>query len=118
MLSLESIERRLENPKAYYIFYGSSKAAVGSQWKECMDSSEVIRIGNDIQQRPLPFTLCRNNYKAWLKVTHGGEALWTRQYGEGLHHWMKLLLDQEFVVWRRGQEGCSVIPQKQTYKKQ
>jgi hypothetical protein len=32
MLSLESMERRLENPKAYYVFYEFFyKAAVGEQ---------------------------------------------------------------------------------------
>jgi hypothetical protein len=38
MLSLESIEQRLLNPKAYYVFYEFFyKAAVGgTRWKECM----------------------------------------------------------------------------------
>jgi hypothetical protein len=48
MLSLESIERKLENPMAHCVFQEFfHKAAVGEvRWKECMNSGEE-RIGND-----------------------------------------------------------------------
>ncbi len=69
MLSLESIEQRLDNPKAYYVFYQFFyKAAVGEvRWKECMDSLET-RIGNDTTEAFAPLL------KAWLykeKLNHG-----------------------------------------------
>jgi hypothetical protein len=73
MLSLESMERQLENPKAYYVFYQFFyKAAVGEvQWKECMDSSEAC-MGNDMTEA-FGLLLFPNNYKAWLyeeKLNH------------------------------------------------
>jgi hypothetical protein len=120
MLSLESIERRLENPKAYYIFYEFFyKAAVGEvQWKECMDSSEV-RIGNDTTEA-FALLLFANNYKAWLyeeKVTHG-EALWTEYDSIGKDSIVdRLLLDQEFVLEEGPGELLVCDTTKQTYKK-
>ena len=79
MLSLESIEQRLENPKAYYVFYDYFyKAAVGEvRWKECLDCGDM-RIGNDTTEA-FALLLFANNYKAWLyeeKQTHQ-EALMT-----------------------------------------
>ena len=74
MLSLESMEQRLENPKAccmFCLFF--CKAAAGEvRWKECMDASEE-RIGNDTTEA-FALLLFANNYKAWLyeeKLAHG-----------------------------------------------
>jgi hypothetical protein len=48
MLSVESVERRLGDPKAYVLFYEFFyKAAVGEpRWKECL-LDEDLRFGND-----------------------------------------------------------------------
>jgi hypothetical protein len=122
MLSLEDIERRLENPKAYYIFYQFFyKAAVGEvRWKECMDCSEV-RIGNDTTEA-FALLLFANNYKAWLyeeKLKHG-QALWTDydRDGEGRDSIMDaVLVDQEFVFNEDTEEMLVICdPTKQTYK--
>jgi hypothetical protein len=82
MLSLESIERRLDDPKAYYIFYMFFyRAAVGeASWKKCIDdnSASPVRIGNDSTEA-FALLLFANNYKAWLyemKLEHGPD-LWT-----------------------------------------
>jgi hydroxymethylpyrimidine pyrophosphatase-like HAD family hydrolase len=110
MLSLESIEKRLENPKAYYIFYQFFyKAAVGEvRWKECMDSSEA-RIGNDTTEA-FARLLFANNYKGWLyeKKFNHGQALWT-EYGnvpsvkrDSIVD--RLLLDLEFVLEKDTEE--------------
>ena len=66
MLSLESIEQRLENPKAYYVFYEFFyKAAVGEgDWKNCLKISDK-RFGNDSTE-VFALLLFANNYKAWL----------------------------------------------------
>jgi hypothetical protein len=120
MLSLESIERRLENPKAYYVFYQFFyKAAVGEgRWKDCMDSSD-LRIGNDTTEA-FALLLFANNYKAWLyeeKLTHG-EALWTEYDSTGKDSIVDiLLLDQEFVLEEGTEELLVRVATKQTYKK-
>ena len=66
LLSLESIEQRLDNPKAYYVFYEFFyRAAVGeSKWKYCMDNLDM-RFGNDTTEA-FALLLFANNYKAWL----------------------------------------------------
>ena len=79
LLSLESIEKRLSNPKAYYIFYiFFYKAAVGeARWKECLEMEEG-RIGNN-NTEAFALLLFSNNFKAWLyeeKERHG-DALMT-----------------------------------------
>jgi hypothetical protein len=124
MLSLESIEKRLENPKAYYVFYQFFyKAAVGEvRWKECMNSIET-RIGNDTTEA-FALLLFANNYKAWLyeeKLNHG-EALWTEYDSlpasvrrESIVD--RLLLDQEFVLEKDTEEFVVRDPTKPTYKK-
>jgi hypothetical protein len=124
MLSLESIEQRLENPKAYYVFYQFFyKAAVGEiRWKECMDSLET-RIGNDTTEA-FALLLFANNYKAWLyeeKLNHG-EALWTEYDSvpasvrrESIVD--RLLFDLEFVLDKDAEELVVRDPTKQTYKK-
>ena len=78
-MSLESIEKRLDNPKAYYIFYiFFYKAAVGeARWKECLEREEG-RIGNN-NTEAFALLLFSNNFKAWLyeeKERHG-DALMT-----------------------------------------
>jgi hypothetical protein len=103
MLSLESIEQRLDNPKACYVFYDCfHKAAVGEvRWKECMDSSDE-RIGNDTTEA-FALLLHANNHKAWLcdeKLMHG-DKLRTEHESEsnGKDSIMdKLLKGQEFVL--------------------
>ncbi len=123
MLSLESIERRLENPKAYYVFYQFFyKAAVGEvHWKECMDSSEA-RIGNDTTEA-FALLLFANNYKAWLyeeKLNHG-EALWTEYDNVASVRRDsivdRLLLDLEFVLEKDTEELVVRDATKKTYKK-
>jgi hypothetical protein len=123
MLSLESFEQRLDNPKAYYVFYEYFyKAAVGEvRWKECMDSSDE-RIGNDTTEAFALLTLA-NNYKAWLyggKLSHG-DALWTEYDSDsgGKDSIVdKLLVDQEFVLGE-GTEATLVLcdTTKESYKK-
>jgi hypothetical protein len=123
MLSLESMERRLENPKAYYVFYEFFyKAAVGEvRWKECMERSEEP-IGNNTTEA-FALLLFANNYKAWLyeeKLNHG-EALWT-EYETEPHARResivdKLLLDLEFVLENDKEELVVRDATKQTYKK-
>jgi hypothetical protein len=123
MLSLESIEQRLENPKAYYIFYlFFYKAAVGEvRWNECMDTSGE-RIGNDTTEA-FALLLFANNYKAWLyeeKLAHG-EALCTEYDCDSTGKASivdTLLVEQEFVL-EEGAEDLLVIcdTTKQTYKK-
>jgi hypothetical protein len=119
MLSLESIERRLEDPKAYYIFYQFFyKAAVGEgRWNDCMDDSEV-RIGNDTTEA-FALLLFANNYKCWLyeeKLTHGG-ALWTEYDSVGVSIVDMMLLDQEFVLEEGSDKLLVGDTTKQTYKK-
>jgi hypothetical protein len=76
MLSLESIEKRLLHPKAYYVFYIIFyRAAIGeARWKECMDdNNDTARIGNDSTEA-FALLMFANNYKAWLyemKLEHG-----------------------------------------------
>jgi hypothetical protein len=123
MLSLESIEQRLENPKAYYIFYlFFYKAAVGEvRWNECMDTSGE-RIGNDTTEA-FALLLFANNYKAWLyeeKLAHG-EALCTEYDCDSTGKASivdTLLVEQEFVL-EEGAEDLLVIcdTTKQTYRK-
>lgn len=78
LLSLESVEKRLDNPKAYYIFYiFFYKAAVGeARWKECLESQEG-RIGNN-NTEAFALLLFANNFKAWLyeeKQRHGSDLM-------------------------------------------
>ena len=104
MLSLESIEQRLENPKAYYVFYEFFyKAAVGEvRWKECLDGTSDERIGNDTTEA-FALLLFANNYKAWLydeKLNHG-DALMTEYEHDSQEKDSivdRLLVDQEFVL--------------------
>jgi hypothetical protein len=124
MLSLESIEQRLENPKAYYVFYEFFyKAAVGEvRWKQCMDESEE-RIGNDTTEA-FALLLFANNYKAWLydeKLNHG-DALWTEYDRASIGKVSvvdKLLVTQEFVLEENTEAKLMVVSDttKQSYKK-
>jgi hypothetical protein len=120
MLSLESVERRLEDPKACCVFHQCfCKAAVGEvRWKECMDNIEE-RIGNDTTEA---FALA-NNCNAWLceeKANHG-KALWTEHESNAGNKDSivdRLLCDQEFVL----EEGPGELlvhdaTRKQTCKK-
>jgi hypothetical protein len=71
--SIESIGRRLKDPKAYCIFYMYFyTAAVGEgHWKECLSKKEG-RIGSNTMEG-FAQVLLLNNYKAWLydeKKTH------------------------------------------------
>ena len=103
MLSLESMEMRLENPKAYYVFYEFFyKAAVGEVlWKECISDASK-RIGNNTTEA-FALLLLANNYKAWLyeeKMSHGEDLLTeydTSPSGDGEAPIVdKLLVNQEF----------------------
>jgi hypothetical protein len=71
--SIESLMRRLKDPKAYCIFYMFFyTAAVGEvQWKKCLTKEEG-RIGSNTMEAFALLVLV-NNYKAWLyeeKKTH------------------------------------------------
>jgi hypothetical protein len=71
--SMESLGRRLEDPKTYCIFYMFFyTAAVGeTRWKEYL-SNEEGRIGSNTMEAFAQLVLV-NNYKAWLyeeKKTH------------------------------------------------
>ena len=99
MLSLESIEQRLDNPKAYFMFYEFFyKAAVGEcRWKECMGDG-TSRIGNDTTEA-FALLLFSNNYKAWLyeeKDQHGTKLLTEYESEAGESIVDRWLLNQEF----------------------
>ena len=66
MVSVESIDRRLDDPKAYILFYKFFyKAAVGEpSWKNCI-LDEELRFGNDTTEA-FALLVFGNNYKAWL----------------------------------------------------
>jgi hypothetical protein len=120
MLSLESIERRLEDPKAYYVFYQFFyKAAVGEgRWKDCMEQSE-LRIGNDSTEA-FALLLFANNYKAWLydeKIKHGEELMTEYESIGGRSILDVLLLDQEFVLEGEGESLVVRQTTQQAYKK-
>ena len=71
--SIESIGRRLKDPKTYCIFYMYFyPAALGEAcWKECI-SQKGERIGSNTMEAFALLVLV-NNYKAWLyeeKKTH------------------------------------------------
>jgi hypothetical protein len=81
--SIESLKRRLEDPKAYCIFYMYFyTAAVGEvRWKECL-SKEGGRIGSNTMEAFALLVLV-NNYKAWLyeeKKTHQTNLLTEYDY--------------------------------------
>jgi hypothetical protein len=107
MLSLESMEQRLDNPKAYYVFYEFFyKAAVGEVcWKDCLEDSDGKRIGNDTTEA-FALLIVANNYKAWLyeeKMSHGEEL--KTEYDTGPSDGCisivdKLLVNQEFFLER------------------
>ena len=63
--SIESVKRRLKDPKAYCIFYMYFyTAAVGEErWKECLSTEG--RIGSNTMEAFALLVLV-NNYKAWL----------------------------------------------------
>ena len=67
MPSIESLRRRLKDPKAYFIFYMFFyTAAVGEvQWKKCLSVGEEGRIGSNTMEAFALLVLV-NNYKAWL----------------------------------------------------
>ena len=120
MLSLESIEQRLDNPKAYYVFYEYFyKAAVGETWwKDCMEETEE-RIGNDTTEA-FALLLFANNYKAWLyeeKRKHGDE-LWTEYENLGEVSILDMLLcNQEFNLEDDGTDDLLVcVTTNETYK--
>ncbi len=104
MLSLESVERRLDDPKAHYVFYQFFyKAAVGEvRWKEFVEKSEG-RIGNNTTEA-FALLLFANNYKAWMyeeKRSYGNELLTeydTLPSVGAVSTVDKLLVDQEIVL--------------------
>ena len=71
MISLESMEKRLQNPKSYYLFYKFFyRAALGeSLWKQHMCEDSGTRIGNNNTQA-FALLLMKNNYRAWLHEEH------------------------------------------------
>jgi hypothetical protein len=66
MVSMESIQQRLDNPKAYYVFYEYFyKGAVDkSAWTESMEV-EGKRLGNN-NTEGFALLMLANNYMAWL----------------------------------------------------
>jgi hypothetical protein len=66
--SIESLGRRLKDPKAYFIFYMYFYTAVVGEadWKKCMTKKEG-RIGSNTMEAFALLVLV-NNYKAWLYV--------------------------------------------------
>jgi hypothetical protein len=67
LVSIESVKRRSEDPKAYCVFYMYfyyTAAIVEVRWKECL-SKEEGRIGNNTTEAFAMLVLV-NNYKAWL----------------------------------------------------
>jgi hypothetical protein len=125
MLSLESIERRLEDPKAYYIFYSLFyKAAIGEAgWKECMDdtSEEAPRIGNNTTEA-FALLLFANNYRAWLyeMKCHHVDTLWTEYDtvpGEGKQSIREgYVPNKELVLEEEATESVVCDHTTQTYK--
>jgi hypothetical protein len=83
--SMESLKRRLHDPKAYCVFYMYFyTAAVGdTHWKECL-SKEGGRIGSNTTEA-FALLLLDNNYKAWL-------------YEEKKIHQSNLLTEYEIVA--------------------
>ena len=114
MLSLESVERRLDDPKACYVFYQYFyKAAVGEvRWKEFVEKSEG-RIGNNTTEA-FALLLFANNYKAWMheeKLKHG-DALSTEcdQDSGGKTSIVDTLLgEQEFVLEEDAEIAGSLV---------
>jgi hypothetical protein len=68
LVSIESVKRRLEDPKAYFVFYMYFyTAAIGEvRWKERL-SKEEGWIGNNTTEAFAMLVLV-NNYKAWLSI--------------------------------------------------
>jgi hypothetical protein len=77
--SIESLGRRLKDPKAYFIFYMYFyTAAVGEvRWKEFLSKKEG-RIGSNTMEAFALLVLV-NNYKAWLyeEKKRNQTSLWT-----------------------------------------
>jgi hypothetical protein len=77
--SIESLGRRLKDPKAYFIFYMYFyTAAVGEgRWKEFLSKKEG-RIGSNTMEAFALLVLV-NNYKAWLyeEKKRNQTNLWT-----------------------------------------
>jgi hypothetical protein len=108
MLSLESIEQQLENPKAYYVFHQTTTRQL---------------VGKSTGRNVWTAVHFANNYKAWLyeeKLNHG-EALWTEydtvpsDRRESIMD--RLLLDLEFVLEKDTEELVVRDAIKQSYKK-
>jgi hypothetical protein len=125
MFSLESIERRLENPKAYYVFYEYFyKGAVGdTQWKEYLeDEDKTVRIGN-ANTEAFALLMLANNYKAWLyeqKETHGDLLLTEYDHGpgEGKESLVdNLMKGQEIVLNKTAEKQVTGDSTKSYYKK-
>jgi hypothetical protein len=126
MLSLESIERRLEDPKAYFIFYSLFyKAAIGEvSWRECLEdtSEEAPRIGNNTTEA-FTLLLFANNYNAWLYEMkgHHGDDLWTEydtEPGQGKPSIREAYMpNKEFVLAGDATERVVRDRTKDTYKK-
>jgi hypothetical protein len=75
MLSYESMKVRLDNPKAYYVFYEYFyKAAVGEiKWKQALKRGVDERLGNN-NTEAFAHVVLQNNYDAWwfaMKDEHG-----------------------------------------------
>ena len=75
---MESMNRRLKDPKAYCVFYIYFYAAALGEVKMKDDISQDGRIGNNTTDA-FAFLMLENNYKAWLfeeKEKHKS-GLWT-----------------------------------------
>jgi hypothetical protein len=123
--SIESIGRRLEDPKTYFIFYMYFYPAVvgETRWKECI-SKQDGRIGSNTMEAFALLVLV-NNYKAWLyeeKKSHQNN-LWTEYDSPpslGKPSVVDKLLDGiQFDLVQREATSATVIYDKEndTYKK-
>jgi hypothetical protein len=125
MFACESIERRFENPKAYYIFYDNFyRTAVGeTRWKEYLeDANKEVRIGN-ANTEAFALLLFVNNYKAWLyeqKEIHGDLLLTEYDHGpsQGKESIVDFLMkEQEFVLDADAENMIIQDITKSNYKK-
>jgi hypothetical protein len=121
--SIESLKRRLKDPKAYCIFYMYFyTAAVGEvRWKECL-SKEEGRIGSNTMEAFALLVLV-NNYKAWLyeeKKAHQSNLLTEYDYppSYGKPSIVDKILDGvQFNLEKEGSPTVIYDKDDRTYKK-
>jgi hypothetical protein len=74
MPSCESFEKRIENPKVYFIFFSYFYSAVigDNEWKRQVKDPLTSHLGN-VSSEAFGHILLINNYKAWLHLARGEE---------------------------------------------